>query len=198
MANFVGTIINLFLILAGFAGVIGGILLIFAGEWSLLFYLIIVSVIAPFAMTFVMMPGLLLAYPAESLINKGYKFLPTFLAWLISLYLGLVFACWSAYIFFDVMNTTETFWGGVFASFGTAISPIIYMLGTNPIEDEVNSVNHTLTVLTAQISLLVMVLMGVLYGGTFYEIGIFYVMTYAVLSIIQRVIMHNLMFKENN
>ena len=32
MANFVGTLIGIFLTLAGFAGFIGGILLIFAGE----------------------------------------------------------------------------------------------------------------------------------------------------------------------
>jgi len=36
VANLVGVLIGLFSTLAGFSGVIGGILLIIAGEWSLL------------------------------------------------------------------------------------------------------------------------------------------------------------------
>ena len=185
MANLVGTLIGLFSILAGFSGIIGGIFLIIAGEWSLLFYLIFASVIAPFAMAFVMMPSMIFALPAVSLSERGYQFLSTFFAWVASLYLGLVFAAWSAYIFIYVMNTTGTFWGGVFASFGTAISPIAYMASKEPIQNEVDSVNQTLTMLTAQISLLIMVVMGVLNGGTLYEIGTFYMVAFAVLSIIQ-------------
>lgn len=185
MANLVGTLIGLFSILAGFSGIIGGIFLIIAGEWSLLFYLIFASVIAPFAMAFVMMPSMIFALPAVSLSERGYQFLSTFFAWVASLYLGLVFAAWSAYIFIYVMNTTGTFWGGVFASFGTAISPIAYMASKEPIQNEFDSVNQTLTMLTAQISLLIMVVMGVLNGGTLYEIGTFYMVAFAVLSIIQ-------------
>lgn len=185
MANLVGMLIGLFSILAGFSGIIGGIFLIIAGEWSLLFYLIFASVIAPFAMAFVMMPSMIFALPAASLSERGYQFLSTFFAWVASLYLGLVFAAWSAYIFIYVMNTTGTFWGGVFASFGTAISPIAYMASKEPIQNEVDSVNQTLTMLTAQISLLIMVVMGVLNGGTLYEIGTFYMVAFAVLSIIQ-------------
>jgi hypothetical protein len=185
LANLVGTLIGLFSILAGFSGIIGGIFLIIAGEWSLLFYLIFASVIAPFAMAFVMMPSMIFALPAVSLSERGYQFLSTFFAWVASLYLGLVFAAWSAYIFIYVMNTTGTFWGGVFASFGTAISPIAYMASKEPIQNEFDSVNQTLTMLTAQISLLIMVVMGVLNGGTLYEIGTFYMVAFAVLSIIQ-------------
>ena len=185
MANLVGMLIGLFSILAGFSGIIGGIFLIIAGEWSLLFYLIFASVIAPFAMAFVMMPSMIFALPAASLSERGYQFLSTFFAWVASLYLGLVFAAWSAYIFIYVMNTTGTFWGGVFASFGTAISPIAYMASKEPIQNEADSVNQTLTMLTAQISLLIMVVMGVLNGGTLYEIGTFYMVAFAVLSIIQ-------------
>ena len=185
MANLVGMLIGLFSILAGFSGIIGGIFLIIAGEWSLLFYLIFASVIAPFAMAFVMMPSMIFALPAVSLSERGHQFLSTFFAWVASLYLGLVFAAWSAYIFIYVMNTTGTFWGGVFASFGTAISPIAYMASKEPIQNEVDSVNQTLTMLTAQISLLIMVVMGVLNGGTLYEIGTFYMVAFAVLSIIQ-------------
>ncbi len=185
MANLVGMLIGLFSILAGFSGIIGGIFLIIAGEWSLLFYLIFASVIAPFAMAFVMMPSMIFALPAVSLSERGYQFLSTFFAWVASLYLGLVFAAWSAYIFIYVMNTTGTFWGGVFASFGTAISPIAYMASKEPIQNEFDSVNQTLTMLTAQISLLIMVVMGVLNGGTIYEIGTFYMVAFAVLSIIQ-------------
>ena len=117
MANFVGTLIGLFSILAGFAGVIGGILLIIAGEWSLLFYLILASVIAPFLMAFVMLPSMIFALPSASFHEKGYAFLSKVFAWFGSLYLGVVFAGWSAYIFIYVMNTTSSFWGGVFASF---------------------------------------------------------------------------------
>lgn len=185
MANFIGTLIGIFLTLAGLAGFVGGILLIIAGEWSLLFYLIFVSVIAPFLMGFVMMPSIIFALPAVSLGEKGFKLLSNLLAWLGTLYLGFVFAGWSAYVFIYVMNTTETFWGGVFASFGTAISPIAYMASKEPVNNEFDSVNQTLTMLTAQISLLVMVTMGVLNGGSIYDIGTYYIIAFAVLSFIQ-------------
>ena len=195
MANFIGTLIGIFLTLAGLAGFVGGILLIIAGEWSLLFYLIFVSVIAPFLMAIVMLPSMIFALPAVSLEEKGFKLLSNLLAWLGTLYLGFVFAAWSAYVFIYVMNTTETFWGGVFASFGTAISPIAYMASKEPVNNEFDSVNQTLTMLTAQISLLVMVTMGVLNGGSIYDIGTFYIMTFAVLSIIQFTI-SNILFRE--
>ena len=195
MANFIGILIGIFLTLAGLAGFVGGILLIIAGEWSLLFYLIFVSVIAPFLMAIVMLPSMIFALPAVSLEEKGFKLLSNLLAWLGTLYLGFVFAAWSAYVFIYVMNTTETFWGGVFASFGTAISPIAYMASKEPVNDEIDSVNQTLTMLTAQISLLVMVIMGVLNGGSIYDIGTFYIMTFAVLSIIQFTI-SNILFRE--
>ena len=195
MANFIGILIGIFLTLAGLAGFVGGILLIIAGEWSLLFYLIFVSVIAPFLMAIVMLPSMIFALPAVSLEEKGFKLLSNLLAWLGALYLGFVFAAWSAYVFIYVMNTTETFWGGVFASFGTAISPIAYMASKEPVTDEFDSVNQTLTMLTAQISLLVMVIMGVLNGGSIYDIGTFYIMTFAVLSIIQFII-SNILFRE--
>ena len=45
--------------------------------------------------------------------------------------------------------------------------------------------NQTLTMLTAQISLLVMVTMGVLNGGSIYDIGTYYIIAFAVLSFIQ-------------
>lgn len=195
MANFIGILIGIFLTLAGLAGFVGGILLIIAGEWSLLFYLIFVSVIAPFLMAIVMLPSMIFALPAVSLEEKGFKLFSNLLAWLGTLYLGFVFAAWSAYVFIYVMNTTETFWGGVFASFGTAISPIAYMASKEPVTDEFDSVNQTLTMLTAQISLLVMVIMGVLNGGSIYDIGTFYIMTFAVLSIIQFII-SNILFRE--
>lgn len=197
MANFVGTLIGLFSILAGFAGVIGGILLIIAGEWSLLFYLIFISVIAPFLMAFVMMPTMIFALPAVSLEEKGFKLLSKVFAWFGTLYLGFVFAAWSAYIFIYVMNTTGTFWGGVFASFGTAISPIAYMASKEPVQNEFDSVNQTLTMLTAQISLLVMVVMGVLNGGSIYDIGTFYIVAFAILSMLQLIII-SILFKDNN
>ena len=195
MANFIGILIGIFLTLAGLAGFVGGILLIIAGEWSLLFYLIFVSVIAPFLMAIVMLPSMIFVLPAASLGERGFKLLSNLLAWLGTLYLGFVFAAWSAYVFIYVMNTTETFWGGVFASFGTAISPIAYMASKEPVKNEFDSVNQTLTMLTAQISLLVMVIMGVLNGGSIYDIGTFYIMTFAVLSIIQLII-SNILFRE--
>ena len=195
MANFIGILIGIFLTLAGLAGFVGGILLIIAGEWSLLFYLIFVSVIAPFLMAIVMLPSMIFVLPAASLGERGFKLLSNLLAWLGTLYLGFVFAAWSAYVFIYVMNTTETFWGGVFASFGTAISPIAYMASKEPVKNEFDSVNQTLTMLTAQISLLVMVIMGVLNGGSIYDIGTFYIMTFAALSIIQLII-SNILFRE--
>lgn len=196
MANFVGTLIGLFSILAGFAGVIGGILLIIAGEWSLLFYLILASVIAPFLMAFVMLPGMIFALPSASFHEKGYAFLSKVFAWFGSLYLGVVFAGWSAYIFIYVMNTTSSFWGGVFASFGTAISPIAYMSSKEPRENDFDAVNQTLVMLTAQISLLAMIILGVINGGTIYDIGIFYLCFYAVLSAIS-IMISSVLFKES-
>jgi len=69
------------------------------------------------------------------------------------------------------------------------------MASKEPVYDEFDSVNQTLTMLTAQISLLVMVIMGVLNGGSIYDIGTFYIMTFAVLSIIQFII-SNILFRE--
>jgi len=195
MAHFIGTLIGLFLTLAGLAGFVGGILLIIAGEWSLLFYLILISVIAPFLMAIVMLPSMIFALPAVPLEEKGFKLLSNLFAWLGTLYLGFVFAAWSAYVFIYVMNTTGTYWGGVFASFGTAISPIAYMASKEPVQNDFDGVNQTLTMLTAQISLLVMVIMGALNGGSIYDIGTFYIMTFAVLSIIQFII-SNILFRE--
>lgn len=196
MANFIGILIGLFSILAGFAGVIGGILLIIAGEWSLLFYLILASVIAPFLMAFVMMPSMIFALPSVSLFEKGHVFLSGVVAWLGSLYLGAVFAGWSAYIFIYVMNTTSSFWGGVFASFGTAISPIAYMSSKEPRENDFDAIKQTLVMLTAQISLLAMIILGIINGGTIYDIGIFYLSVYAVLSALSTII-SGALFKES-
>ena len=90
--------------------------------------------IAPFLMAIVMLPSMIFVLPAASLGERGFKLLSNLLAWLGTLYLGFVFAAWSAYVFIYVMNTTETFWGGVFASFGTAISPIAYMASKEPVK----------------------------------------------------------------
>jgi len=197
MTNFIGMLIGLFSALAGLAGIIGGILLIVAGEWSLLFYLIVASVVAPFAMAIPMLPGALFALPAVLLDENGYHFLSKVFAWFSSLYLGLVFAVWSSYVFIYVMNSTETFWGGVFASFGTAISPIVFMASKEPIEDALDSVNQTLVMLTAQIALLFMIVMGVLSGGTVYELGTFYFTAFAVLSAAS-ITFVSMMFKSPN
>jgi len=182
MIKFVGTIISLFSILAGFAGLIGGILLIIAGEWSLIFYLIIASVIAPFLMAFVMMPSMIFLIPSASFDEKGNSLLSKVFAWFSFLYLGAVFAGWSAYIFIYVMNTTSSFWGGVFASFGTALSPIAYISSKGPRENDFDVLNQTLNILTAEISLMGMIIFGIIYGGTIYDIGIFYFCFFAVLS----------------
>ncbi len=196
MANFIGAIIVLFSVLAGFAGVIGGILLIIAGEWSLLFYLFITVVIAPFIMGLAMLPSMIFALPSASFHEKGYAFLSKVFAWFGSLYLGVVFAGWSAYIFIYVMNSTSSFWGGVFASFGTAISPIAYMSSKEPEGNDFDKVNQTLVMLTAQISLLAMIILGVINGGTIYDIGIFISVSFAVLSALS-IMISSILFKES-
>ena len=197
MANLVLILINLVGIFAGFVGFIGGILLISAGEWLLLFYLILAGAIAPFTMAFIMLPSAIISFAAAFLLNKGYKLLAPFFSWLSAMYLGLVFAVWSASIFIYVMNSTETFWGGVFASFGTAISPIFYMASKEQVENDFAQINQTIVMFTAQISLLVMVVMGALNGGTIYEIMTFYALTFAVLSTFHQ-IFGSFLFKETN
>lgn len=196
MANFVATLISIFITLAGFAGFIGGILLIFAGEWSLFFSLLFIGIVAPFFMAFVMLPSAIFALPAVSLLNKGYSFLSSIFGWISSLYLGAVFAAWSAYVFIYVMNTTGTFWGGVLASFGTAISPIAYMASKEPVNDEYDSLNTTLTMLTAQISLASMIVLALIFGGNLIDIGIFYFKVFAVLSAMTTLLMSSLMRAE--
>lgn len=196
MTNFVVRLIGLFSILAGFSGVIGGILLIIAGEWSLLFYLILASVIAPFLMAFVMIPIVIFAVPCGVFRTKGYSFLSQVFGWFGSLYLGVVFAGWSAYIFIYVMNTTSSFWGGVFVSFGASLSPIAYMSSKGPRENDIDVINQTLVILTAEVSLLVMIIIGVINGGTIYDIGIVYFCFYAVLSALSIFIL-NILSKES-
>lgn len=185
MTYYIALAVTYFSILSGLSGLIGGILLILAGEWSLLFYLIIASVFSPFVMAFVMLPSFLIAMPAIFLKSREFKMLSGFFAWIAALYLGLVFAGWSAYVFVYVMNITETFWGGIFASFGTAISPIIFMASKQPVQDAYDATNQVVTNFVVQFSTLIMVIMGVFYGGTLYEIGSYYIVTFAALSLIQ-------------
>ena len=196
MANLIVSIIGIFSLLAGMAGFVGGIFLIFAGEWSLLFYLLFLGIVAPFSMAFIMLPSIIFALPAISFLNNGYRFLSSIFGWLSSLYLGVVFAGWSAYVFVYVMNTTGTFWGGVLASFGTAISPIAYMASKEPLHDEYDSLNQTLTMLTAQISLAAMIVLALIYGGNLIDIGIFYFKVFAVLSAITTLIMTSLLKRD--
>lgn len=183
--NVIGMLIGVFSILAGFAGTAGAILLIIAGEWQLVLYLLIASLVVPMLMVIPMLPMFIFGLPAVWFEERGYYLLSNFFGWLGSIYLGLIFAAWSAMVFVYVMNTTETFWGGLLASFGAAIGPIIYMLSKNPIQDEFDSISQTFTKLTCEISLSLMIIFSILYGGTIYEIGFYYLATFAVISIFQ-------------
>ena len=122
--------------LAGFSGILGGILLIISGEWFLLFKLIGVSIVAPFLMVIPILPSGLFALPGAALLENGYKFVGNFMLWLASIYLGLVFGLWSATVLTYVLVSSSTFWGSIFISFGVAIGPLIYMTSKTPIEDD--------------------------------------------------------------
>ena len=73
MTYYIALAVTYFSILSGLSGLIGGILLILAGEWSLLFYLIIASVCSPFVMAFVMFPSFLIAMPAIFLKSREFS-----------------------------------------------------------------------------------------------------------------------------
>ena len=109
------------------SGVIGGILLIIEGEWGLIFCLIIINLVAPLIMGFVLLPAFILDNFARKLFGNGYKLFSIFFSCLQFIYVGVVFAFWSSHIFIYVMNNTETFWGGILVSFGTALNPVFYM-----------------------------------------------------------------------
>ncbi len=186
MAKFIlaliGLCVFLFSVLASLAGVIGGVLLLIAGDWLLLVFLILEAVIATFAISILILPVAIFIRPANSLQKIGYHFFAKVTDWMASLYLGLLFAIWSAYIFTFVMEYTETFWGGVFASFGTAIAPIAFISSKEFVGTKFASFKQTLFMLNAKIALLIMIVQGVLDDGSFFEAGAFYFIAYAVLS----------------
>ena len=68
---------------------------------------------------------------------------------------GVVFGIWSSYVLFYVFENTTSFWGAIFASFGTAIGPIIYMTSTSPIQNDQDVISNITANLSAEISLFV-------------------------------------------
>ncbi len=193
-------VLNLFILffsfLAGFSGIVGGIILLINGDWSLVFTLVIGAGIAPFIMSFAMMPLFVLAGPGTILIEKGYKFLGEIFLWLSSIYLGLVFGLWSSYVLIYVFENTSSLWGALFASFGTAISPIIFMTSKNPIQTEEDMVANMSANLSAEISLFSMIVYALFYGGDFYDFFIIYLICFAIISGISALAM-NLLFNQN-
>jgi len=182
-------LVTLFYRLASFSGIVGGILLLIAGEWPLLLLLLLGGVFAPYGVSVAMLPSIILSLPAASLMNNGYHFLSKAVVWLGSVYVGLVFAAWSSFIFVYVMNSTETFWGGILASFGTAVSPMAFFSSKEPRETQIDAAAQTLGMLTCQIALLSMIVMGVLNGGSLYEIGTVYFTVYVVLTSLRSILL---------
>ena len=187
--NVISMLIGVFSILTGFAGTAGAILLIIAGEWQLVLYLLIASLVVPMLMVIPMAPMFIIGMPALWFEERGYRFFVNFFGWLASVYLGLVFALWSSLVFVYVMNSTETFWGGLLAGYGAAIGPILYMLSKNPVNSSFDSISQAFTKLTCEISLLTMIALTYFYGGTMTEVFLYYSVCFAVMSIFQLTIL---------
>ena len=191
-------VITFFSFLAGFSGLIGGIILLFNGDWFLALILVFIAGIAPFGMSFAMMPALIFAIPAAKLSEqKNFIFLGKFFLWLSSLYFGLVFALWSSYILFYVFETSSSFWGAVFASFGTAISPIIYMTSKTPIQDDLDMISNSMANFSAEVSLFAMIVYAIIYGGTFFDFVFIYMIFFAFLSAIMSIAIDLMFIIEN-
>ena len=196
MQTFLSGIIGFFSVLAGFSGIAGGIILIINGDWILLLQLFFAGVIIPFIMAFAMMPSLIFAGPGAAMLEQGNNFFGSMLVWLSTVYLGAVFGIWSSYVLFYVFENTTSFWGAIFASFGTAIGPIIYMTSKNPIENDQDAISNMTANLSAEISLFVMIAFAIFYGGVFFDYVTVYVVCFSVLSAIFMIMMNQL-FKDH-
>jgi len=182
--NFISTTYVIFKFVSGFLGIIGGIILIFSGDWLLALYMLILAATAPFVLGLVMAPSLIFAGPAGMLLERGQKFFGNVLALLAGVWIAIVFGCYSAAILFYVFENASSFWGALFVSFATAISPVLYMASKNPIYDDYDSVNSMLTNFFSECTLLIMIFASLTYGLNFIDTIVTYVVTFIVFSII--------------
>ena len=196
MQTILSGIIGFFSLLAGLSGIVGGIILIINGDWILLLQLLFAGAIIPFIMAFAMLPSLIFAGPGTAMLERGNNFFGSILVWLSSVYLGVIFGAWSSYVLFYVFENTTSYWGAIFASFGTSITPIIYMTSKNPIENDQDVISNMTANLSAEVSLFAMIVFAIFYGGAFFDFVTVYVVCFSVLSAIFMIMMNQL-FKDH-
>jgi hypothetical protein len=107
-------------------GLISGIWLAFLGHWGLIGYGFLIIAFASFGIGFAMMPSLLFAVPAMSLIEKGNNFFGYIFLLLSSLYTYGILTLWCILILTYYMNQVDNdsiipvlIW-----SYGVATGPI--------------------------------------------------------------------------
>ena len=100
--------LSIFQIIAGLSGIIGGIILIFSGDWLLALYMLGLAATAPFVLGLVMVPSLIFAGPSGMLLERGQKFFGNVLALLAGVWIAIVFGCYSTTVLFYVFGNASS------------------------------------------------------------------------------------------
>jgi hypothetical protein len=112
-----------------FGGIGSGIWLGILGEWWAIGYGLAAFLGAHFALSLVLMPGLLFSAPAMALLSKGKVFLavPFILLGQFYTYAVICIWCMGVLIFFVSKATNISFWPLLIWSYGVALGPWMYL-----------------------------------------------------------------------
>lgn len=112
-----------------FGGVVSGIWLAVLGEWRAIGYGVGAFLLSHFALSIVLMPGLLFAAPAVALANNGKILLamPFILLGQLYTYAVICIWCMGVFIFFMSDATNVTFWPLLIWSYGVALGPWMFL-----------------------------------------------------------------------
>ena len=122
-------LITPFIILNFLAGIIGGIWLLILGEWSLVFFSIIASIILPMIFGIVLLPTLPLAYLMDLFYRKKRIFLMNIFAWINLSFVQIVMIIWTHIVFISMLILSEevNIIPYFLMGYAVATGPIAYM-----------------------------------------------------------------------
>ena len=162
-------------------GLISGIWLAFLGHWALIGYGFLIIAFASFGIGFAMMPSLLFAVPAMSLLEKGNKFFGYIFLLLSTLYTYVILTLWCLLILAYYMNQVDNdsiipvlIW-----SYGVATGPIGFIA-----QKEQNEYSMISTFFI-QIAFLISIISIYFIGLTFLNLLILFGITMSIGLLIQ-------------
>jgi len=146
-----------------FGFIVAAIWLAILGEWSFIFAGVIASLIAPFGLGLLVLPGMIFGRPAAFLMEKGWAILAIPLAVLSLLYTHLLVTAWCLLVFLFTIGrlTTDNFWPLLLLSYAVAQGPWSYLAQHDA---RAGNSNSTITVFFAQLAYVVTVGGGIIFG----------------------------------